>query len=192
MSRRLLIEIAVLLIAVAVLGYHTGRMKQRAELTANPAPEPTAPLPEPGPQEPITIYVPSDQDGLLHRREVTTAVSSDRNARAREVLRALVAACREKDSPHPLAGAADVDAVFLLNDGLAVVNANAALALGHSSGIMVEELTVAAMAQTLAANVTGISRIKLLVDGKDTGTLAGHLDLNTVYDVAVFKNWVRE
>lgn len=190
MSRRLLIEVAVLLIAVAVLGYHTGRLKRRAELAASPAPEPTAPLPEAGPQEPVTIYVPSDQDGLLHERQATATVSSDRNARAREVLRALVAVCREKDSPHPLAPAADVDAVFLLPDGLAVVDANAALAQGQSSGILAEELTVAAMAQTLAANVPGITRIKLLVDGKDTGTLAGHLDLNAAYDVASFKDWV--
>jgi hypothetical protein len=192
MSRRLLIAVLTLLVAVAALGYYAGRMKRRAEIAAHPAQEVAAPAPISGPEETITIYVPNDEQGVLRKRSVRATVAAERNARARAALQALLAACGEKDSPHPIAGAPDIEAVFLVNDNLAVIDANAALSKGHASGIMVEELTVAAMAETVAANVPGITRVKLLVDGKDSGTLAGHLDLNAVYDVAGFKDWVAE
>ena len=38
------------------------------------------------------------------------------------------------------------------------------------------------MIQTLVANIPGILRVKILVDGKDRETLAGHADLSDFYD----------
>jgi hypothetical protein len=192
MSRRLVISVLALLIAVAALGYYVGRLKRHAETAARSIPEPAAPVPVSGPQQHITIYVPNDNQGVLRRRDALVAVSPDRNARARAALQALLAACTENNSPHPIAGSPDIDAVFIVNNNLAVIDADAALSKGHASGIMVEELTVAAMAETLAANVPGVTRVKLLVDGKDSGTLAGHLDLNAVYDISTFKDWIAE
>jgi hypothetical protein len=66
---------------------------------------------------------------------------------------------------------------------VAVIDFNADLANGHRSGILVEELTIASVVQTLTANVPGITRVKFLVDGKERETLAGHADLTGVYDV---------
>ena len=55
---------------------------------------------------------------------------------------------------------------------------------------MVEELTLASMAQTLAANLPGITRVKLLVDGKERETLAGHVDLMGFYSTAAAAKYV--
>jgi hypothetical protein len=38
--------------------------------------------------------------------------------------------------------------------------------------------------QTLSANIPGIARVKILVDGKTRETLAGHADLSGIYDVS--------
>jgi spore germination protein GerM len=192
MSRRLLIAVLALLIAVAALGYYVGRLKRHAEIAALATPEASAPIPASGSQEHITIYVPNDSQGSLMKRDAVATTANDSNSRARAALRALLSACRENGSPHPISGAPDIDAVFIVDNNLAVIDANAALSKGHASGIMVEQLTVAAMAETLAANVPGITRVKLLVDGKDSGTLAGHLDLNAVYDIATFKDWIAQ
>jgi hypothetical protein len=40
------------------------------------------------------------------------------------------------------------------------------------------------MAQTLAANVGAIGRVKILVQGKERETLAGHADLTTFYELS--------
>jgi hypothetical protein len=62
----------------------------------------------------------------------------------------------------------------------------------QTSGILAEELTVASMIQTLAANVQGLNRVKILVDGKDRDTLAGHADLSGFYDVAQVAELARQ
>jgi len=56
--------------------------------------------------------------------------------------------------------------------------------------VLVEELTVASLVETLSTNIPGITRAKILVDGKERDTLAGHLDLTNVYDVAAFSQLV--
>ena len=55
----------------------------------------------------------------------------------------------------------------------------------RSHGILVEELTIASLVQTVAENIPGVTRIKILVEGKERETLAGHADLTTFYDVSV-------
>ena len=39
------------------------------------------------------------------------------------------------------------------------------------------------MIQTLAANIPGLTKVKIVVDGKQRETLAGHADLSGFYDV---------
>ena len=67
--------------------------------------------------------------------------------------------------------------------GRRVIDINGAFADEHRSGVMVEQLTVDSLVETLAVNVPGIQRVKILVDGKDRDTLAGHADLSDRFDV---------
>jgi len=39
------------------------------------------------------------------------------------------------------------------------------------------------MIHTISANTPGILKVKILVDGKERDTLAGHADLSDFYDV---------
>jgi hypothetical protein len=72
--------------------------------------------------------------------------------------------------------------VFLLDDDkTAVVDVNSAFADEHRSGVMVEELTLAALARTLGANISGLKEMKVIVDGRERETLAGHADLTEFY-----------
>jgi sporulation and spore germination protein len=73
-----------------------------------------------------------------------------------------------------------------------VVDLNDALASGHRSGVMVEELTVLSLVQTLAANLPGITQVKILVNGQERDTLAGHADLADFYDVAAVNRAVEQ
>jgi hypothetical protein len=73
---------------------------------------------------------------------------------------------------------------------LAVIDTNSAFADNHRSGVLVEELTVASLVETLSANIPGITRVRILVDGKSRDTLAGHADLSDFYDVAAVNRMV--
>jgi spore germination protein GerM len=109
---------------------------------------------------------------------------SVRQQRAEEVLRALIALYLDKSSPHSLPPGSDIRSVYLVDPGLAVIDVDAALADGHRSGVLAEELTIASLIQTLSANIPGIQKVKILVEGKQRDTLAGHADLSNFFDVS--------
>ena len=94
-------------------------------------------------------------------------------------------------NPNAESSIADTQAAAnVLGVKLFVVNAvsapdlNAAFADTHRSGVLVEELTIASLIHTLSANIPGILKVKVLVDGKERDSLAGHADLSDFYDVS--------
>jgi hypothetical protein len=181
--RSLQISLGVLLAAVFALGFYALHLKREAEQNQQAHYGPVAP-PVAGPTGPVTLYLANDADGQLHPVQQTIALPVDRSKRAREVLHALCAVYKDESSTHRLGPGADINDVYLVNDTLAVVDANKAFADAHPSGILVEDLTLMSMAQSLAANVPGITRMKLIVDGKERETLAGHVDLKGIFEVA--------
>jgi len=98
----------------------------------------------------------------------------------------------DKSSSHALAPGSEIRDVYLVDPGLAVIDVNDAFADGHRSGILVEELTVASLVQTLATGIPGINRVKVLVGGRERETLAGHVDLSGFYDVSAVGQMVAE
>ncbi len=180
--RQLKIAVTVLLAAALGLGGYMWRLKRHAA-SAPVAVEPAHVAPPPtGPKEQVTLYVAYDDPGILVARGASIPLPQGRQERAQEVLQALLARYLEEDSPHPIPAGSEIRTVYLVDPGMAVIDANAALADRHRSGILVEELTVVSLVQTLSANVPGINRVKILVDGKERETLAGHADLRNLYD----------
>jgi hypothetical protein len=183
--RHLQIAAGFMLVAVFALGIYAGRMRGRVKQHAeNPSDSrPVAP-PVSGPTERVTLYVAFDDPGVLRPQAAVIALPSARQQRAEEVLGALLEIYLAKNSSHPLGPGAELRAVYLVSPGMAVIDVNSAFANGHRSGILEEELTVASLIQTLSANVPDILRVKILVDGRDRETLAGHADLSDFYDTA--------
>lgn len=185
-SRALQIAVALLLIAVFGLGIYVLQTKHRAEQMESRVVDqrPIAP-PVAGPQEPVALWVAHDADSSLHRENVHAALPAEPAERDREILRALLAQYMRAASPHELGPGADVKAVYLVGQDLAVIDLNGDFANRHPSGVLPESLTLASIAQTLSANAPEIKRVKFLVDGHERDTLAGHADLRGTYDLAV-------
>jgi hypothetical protein len=154
----------------------------------------TTPLAPPvsGPMERVTLFIAHDEDGTLRPESAQIPMPSDRQQRAEELLRTLVSRYLDKNSTHTLGAGAEVRSVFLVDPGGAVIDVNSAFADTHRSGVLVEVLTVASLIHTVAANVPGISRVRILVDGKARETLAGHADLSSYYDVSGVSQLVAE
>jgi len=189
--RHVQIAVTVLLLAMFGAGFFILRLKERAEAERTVSDSrPLAP-PVAGPAARVSLYIAFDDDGVIRPRTTSVALPQEPSLRAREILRALMTAYLARPSPHPLAPGADVKDVYLLSGGTAVVDMTAAFADGHRSGIFVEELTVASLVQTLAANVPEVQRVKILVDGKERETLAGHADLMSFYDVSAVNDLVK-
>jgi|ERR1700683_109814 hypothetical protein len=183
--RHLFIAISVLLLAVLGMSLYAWRMRGRAaagpvvSVDSRPVGPPVA-----GATEQVTLFVAYDDTGVLYAQSARIPLPSVRQQRAEELLRSLLALYLDKASPHPLPPGSDVRSVYLVDPGLAVIDINAAFADGHRSGVLSEELTVASLIETLSANLPGILRVKILVEGKQRDTLAGHADLSGFFDVS--------
>ena len=183
--RHFYIAVSVLLAAVLGMCIYAWHMRGRAASTPVAATD-TRPVVPPvaGPSEQVTLFVAYDDVGILHVQGARIALPSVRQERAEELLRALLAIYLDKSSPHPLPVGSDIRSVYMVDPGLAVIDVNAAFADGHRSGVLSEELTVMSLIQTLSANIPGIQKVKILVEGNQRDTLAGHADLSAFFDVS--------
>jgi hypothetical protein len=183
--RHFFIALSILLAAVLGMSLYAWHMRGRAAATPVPSADvPPVVPPVAGSTERVTLYVAYDDIGVLRAQSAQIPMPSVRQQRAEEVLRALVALYLDKSSPHPLPPGSEIRSVFLVDPGLAIIDVNTAFADGHRSGVLAEELTIASLIQTLSANIPGILRVKILVEGKQRDTLAGHADLSNFFDVS--------
>lgn len=183
--RHLQIAIISLLGIVLIMAFYVHRMRGRAnEIGGHLADtRPVAP-PVAGPTEQVTLYVAYDDRGVLRAQPARIPLPAGRQQRAQELLRALLDIYLDKNSPHSLPRGSEIRDVYIVDPDVAVIDTNPALADSHRSGVLVEELTVTSFVETIAANVPGINRVRILVDGKQRDTLAGHADLSDFYDTA--------
>ncbi len=181
--RHLMIGMTVLLAAALGLTFYAWHFRKTVVTTVTSTD--TRPLAPPlaGPTERVTLFVAHDNDGTLRAESAQIPMPSGRQQRAEELLRALVSLYLDKSSPHVIGPGSEVRSVFLVDPGVAVIDLNSAFADTHRSGVLVEELTVASLIHTVSENTPGVVRVKILVDGKERDTLAGHADLSDYYDV---------
>jgi Sporulation and spore germination len=191
--RHLYIALSVLLIAVLGMGLYAWHMRGRAAATPVVSTD-TRPVEAPvsGPTEQVTLFVAYDDIGVLRAQSAQIPLPSVRQQRAEELLRALITLYLGKSSPHLLPPGSDIRSVYLVDPGLAVIDVNAAFADAHRSGVLSEELTVTSLIQTLCANISGIVKVKILVEGKQRETLAGHADLSNFFDVSAINQLTQE
>ncbi|MEO8077903.1 MAG: GerMN domain-containing protein [Acidobacteriota bacterium] len=84
-------------------------------------------------------------------------------------------------APAPLASAipegTTLRALFLGDRGDAFVDLSPEVTTRHSGGALDELFTVYAIVDTLTVNLPAITRVQILVNGKEADTLAGHVDI---------------
>ena len=133
-----------------------------------------------------------DDDQALRWRPANLFLPAERGLRARELLRTVLAQYLQTPSPHPLGQGADIRDVYFIGENTLIVDTTAQFADGHPSGILLEEMTLASLIETLSANLPGVSRVKFLVEGKERETLAGHADLMSFYQTAAVHELAKE
>lgn len=191
--RHLQITIGLLLLGIFISGIYIIRLthKEQAKSIAATEDQPVSPPVSAKPKQ-ISVLIAYDEDRALRWRETTISLPEERGLQVREVLRAVLAQYLQDPSPHPLGKGTDIKDVYLIGDDTAVVNMTPQFADNHPSGILLEEMTLYSLMESLRVNVPGITRVKFLVDGRERETLAGHLDLMSFYQSAAVHDLAKE
>ena len=184
MTRLLIFASVVLLLAVLTMGVYLHILRQNEQARALAAAD-MRPISAPvaGPFSEDTLCIAVDDQLTFRVQKANIGLPRDPAQRGREILHTLIGEYVKRPTSHELPADADVKGVFLVDGNTAVIDTNSSFADGHRSGIFIETLTIVSLVKTLRANLPEISRVKILVDGKERETLAGHADLQCFYDV---------
>ncbi len=187
--RHFQIAIGLLLVSILIIGISLTRMPEQspASTQLGPAAPPVA-----GKQEQVRVLVAYDYDQALRWRDAEAFMPEDRGLRAREAVRSILSQYLQSPSPHPLGKGADVKDVYWIGNDTLVVDMTPQFADAHPSGVLVEQLTLVSLIETLNANVPGITKVKFLVNGQERETLAGHADLMSFYQTAATHDLAKE
>jgi len=183
--------IAVVGLAVAVAAVAWLVFAGVPRFGGSPAPgQAGAEAPPAGPERRInvTLFFISE-DGLAlvgaHREVPFGEAVSDQ---ARRIVEAQLGA-----PPAPLARAIPegtaLRALFVSANGEAFVDLSGDVTARHTGGALDELFTVYAVVNALTVNLPAVTRVQILIDGKEVDTLAGHVDLR--HPLQKSMNWVR-
>jgi spore germination protein GerM len=157
----------------------------RTSGSAAPAATPAAPS---APVRKITatlFYVAEDGMALVPvQREVPFGESVAEQARA--IIEAQLAPADPQVSAIP--PGVKLHDVFVTERGDAFVNLSADITAKHPGGSLLEVFTVYSLVNALTVNLPAITRVQILVEGKEVDTLAGHVDLR--HPLAKSLEWV--
>ena len=178
MKGRLLVTIGGGLLLLAMLAWGVTRGLERLV-----EPDPTAPVSATSPEEPpadvprITatlFYASADGRALVPvRREV--ALADGVVQQGREILAAQLQGAPPYLSVIPPGTA--LRAFYVTGRADAFVDLSGDVSAQHPGGSFAEMLTVYAIVNTITANLPGVQRVQILIDGSEADTLAGHVDL---------------
>ncbi len=192
MSRAFKITLSVLLLAVAggaiyLRGLHRqilrlAHLERSEDLARREVTHPMAVTPQDKKEKYKIFWVSREDPRSLEAILVELPVANEPAERARLVIDTLVA-----NPPDPerrtLPPATALLEFYLLPDGTAIADFNDALESQTPSGIGSEELAVQSIVRTIAANIPAARRLKILIQGQEVETLAGHVDLGGLFDL---------
>lgn len=191
--RHFQIMISLLLLSILIVGIYIIQLRRgeqqlsQQETTIAPA------VPQAvGSFETIHVLIAYDDDQARRWRDSQVFMPEDRSLRAKVAMRAVLEQYLQKPSPHPVGKGAAIKEVYLVGSDTLLVDTTAAFADEHPSGILLEEMTLASLIETVSANVPGINKVKFLVEGKERETLAGHADLMSFYQMSAVHELAKE
>lgn len=119
----------------------------------------------------------ADKDNIfLISEERTLSHTEDPTNFSRKIIEALI-----NGPSEGLARTIPVDtslrALYITETGICYVDLSAEVKEKHPGGVQSELLTLYSIVNSLVLNIPDIQVVKILIDGQETMTLAGHIDL---------------
>ncbi|MEJ2642370.1 MAG: GerMN domain-containing protein [Desulfosarcinaceae bacterium] len=132
-------------------------------------------------KEAIHLYFVATDGRHLMAEARTVMRSADPVAFGRQITLALL------EGPRTTAGRslpeeAGLRAFYLGEDGTAYVDLDESVSRRHPGGVTLERLSVYSLVNSLVLNCDAIKAVRILIEGSEAQTLAGHIDLQRVFN----------
>ena len=129
-------------------------------------------------QAEVFLYFGSAADAFLTAEKRLISGAGDPITLSRNIIAALINGPTEQDLVRTLPQGTVCRAFYLTDDGVAYADFSAHIRDRHPGGSEAELLAIYSVVNSLVLNIDKIKKVKILVEGNETGTLAGHIDLS--------------
>jgi spore germination protein GerM len=133
-------------------------------------------LPDQSQKAAVDLYFADWNNSFLKSEQRVMLQPPDTVAFARAIVEALIKGPQKGLVPTLPTGTA-LNALYITPDGVCYVDLSEAVRTNHSGGSNSELLTIYSVVNSLILNIPAIGRVKILINGNETSTLAGHIDL---------------
>jgi len=128
----------------------------------------------------VSLYFADADNAFLISEQRSLSRSSDPAQFGRVIIESLI------EGPggglgRTIPGEAVLRAFYIAKDGTAYADFTAALRERHPGGSSSELLTVYSIVNSLIMNIPEIKRVKILIEGRESLTLVGHIDLRSPF-----------
>ena len=176
--------IALLIITLAGVSCFYNLRARVQELVQRPT-EPTQPylasgpvISESAPPKKVKLFFPSrEKEGLLMFEEREIRASELSSVEAKQIVAELIRGPGNAGGPALPTGT-KLRELFILKEGLAVVDFTKEVSTNHPGGITQEMASVYSIVNSLTQNVAGVKNVQILIEGNEAETLAGHVDIS--------------
>lgn len=133
----------------------------------------------PSQQAPALLYFADAGGSFLKPEPFILPPHSSPLIAGRAIVEALVKGPRHPSLSPTLPSGVAVNGFYIAPGKTAVVDLDSAVVDRHPGGIMTETLSVFSIVNALILNIADIEQVKLLINGQEAKTLAGHIDLES-------------
>ena len=127
-------------------------------------------------QNPVHLYFADSNNRYLISEPRVIAHSDDPVDFGTLIVEALIQGPKGRLG-RTLPAQTELRALFVTQTGVGYADLTAAVREMHPGGSQSELLSVYSIVNSLILNVPAINKVKILIDGKDAATLAGHVDI---------------
>jgi spore germination protein GerM len=127
-------------------------------------------------ESPVYLYFQDRRHDFLSPEERLIVHPESPVEFAATIIRRLIEGPR-RDRVPTLPAATRLRTLFI-HDQTAYVDFSREISDHHPGGVQTEHLTVVSIVNSLVLNIPDIKRVKILIEGRDRDTLAGHIDIS--------------
>jgi spore germination protein GerM len=124
----------------------------------------------------VYLYFSDKENSFLIAEQRHLAHSNNPAEFGKTILEALIQGPQE-GLMRTIPEGSKLRAFYVTPEGTAYVDLTAALKDAHPGGIQSEWITIFSIVNSLILNISEIDAVKILIDGSESVTLAGHIDL---------------
>jgi len=176
-KRRLIIlaVLSVLLVVLAVVFFQQGG-KNRVVQVSGVFADPDTADPESMERETVILYFLSEEQPNLTSEEREIPLYDFVSLKARRIVNELLSGS-QKGLICPFPAETQLREFYLSENGTAFVDFSDDVRKGHPFGSSSDIATIYSLVNTLTFNIVDIKQVVILVDGRESQTLGGHIDL---------------